>query len=108
MTTAELILFFAVMGLATFITRATPFVLLKSHKDSQLLLHFGRVLPVMILMVLVGFSVIDLLDVQGSRQALLAIAMVITSLVHLIFRQAMVSILVGTAVYVLGIQWLGW
>jgi branched-subunit amino acid transport protein AzlD len=62
----------------------------------------------MILMVLVGFSVIGLLDAQGSRQALLAIAMVITALVHLIFRQAMVSILVGTAVYVLGIQWLGW
>jgi len=108
MTTAELILFFAVMGLATFITRAAPFVLLKSHKDSRLLLHFGRVLPVMILMVLVGFSVIGLLDAQGGRQALLAIAMVITVLVHLIFRQAMVSILVGTAVYVLGIQWLGW
>ena len=108
MTTGELILFFAVMGLATFITRAAPFVLLKSHQDSRLLLHFGRVLPVMILMVLVGFGVIGLLDAQGSRQALLAIAMVITTLVHLIFRQAMVSILLGTAVYVLGIQWLGW
>jgi len=108
MTTGELILFFAVMGLATFITRAAPFVLLKSHQDSRLLLHFGRVLPVMILMVLVGFGVIGLLDAQGSRQALLAIAMVITTLVHLIFRQTMVSILLGTAVYVLGIQWLGW
>ena len=108
MTTSELVLFFAVMGLATFITRAAPFVLLKSHKDSRLLLHFGRLLQVMILMVLVGFSVIGLLDVQGSRQALLVIAMVITVLLHLIFRQAMVSILVGTAVYVLGIQWLGW
>ena len=108
MTTGELILFFAVMGLTTFITRVAPFVLLKSHKDSRLLLHFGRLLPVMILMVLVGFSVIGLLDAQSSRQALLAIAMVITVLLHLIFRQAMVSILVGTAVYVLGIQWLGW
>ena len=108
MTIAELILFFAVMGLATFITRAAPFVLLRSHKESRLLLHFGRVLPVMILIVLVGFSVIGLLDAQGSRQALLAIAMVITTLVHLMFRQAMVSILIGTAMYVLGIQWLGW
>ena len=108
MTTGELILFFAVMGLATLVTRAAPFVLLKSHKDSRLLLHFGRVLPVMILMVLVGFSVIGLLNAQGGRQTLLAIAMVITVLVHLIFRQAMISILVGTAVYVLGIQWLGW
>jgi branched-subunit amino acid transport protein AzlD len=62
----------------------------------------------MILMVLVGFSVIGLLDAQSSRQALLAIAMVISVLLHLIFRQAMVSILLGTAVYVLGIQWLGW
>ena len=51
---------------------------------------------------------IGLLDAQSSRQALLAIAMVITVLVHLIFRQAMISILVGTVVYVLGIQWLGW
>ena len=108
MTTGELILFFAVMGIATFLTRAAPFVLLKSHKDSRWLLHFGRVLPVMILVVLVGFSGVGLIDEQANRQVLIAIAMVITALAHLIFRQAMVSILLGTAVYVLGIQWLGW
>ena len=108
MTTGELILFFSVMGIATFLTRAAPFVLLKSHKDSRWLLHFGRVLPVMILVVLVGFSGVGLIDEQANRQVLIAIAMVITALAHLIFRQAMVSILVGTAVYVLGIQWLGW
>jgi branched-subunit amino acid transport protein AzlD len=108
MTTGELILFFSVMGIATFLTRAAPFVLLKSHKDSRWLLHFGRVLPVMILVVLVGFSGVGLIDEQANRQVLIAIAMVITALAHLIFRQAMVSILLGTAVYVLGIQWLGW
>jgi branched-subunit amino acid transport protein AzlD len=108
MTTGELILFFSVMGIATFLTRAAPFVLLKSHKDSRWLLHFGRVLPVMILVVLVGVSGVGLIDEQANRQVLIAIAMVITALAHLIFRQAMVSILLGTAVYVLGIQWLGW
>ncbi len=108
MTTGELIVFFAVMGIATFLTRAAPFVLLKSHKDSRWLLHFGRVLPLMILVVLVGFSGVGLIDEQANRHALIAIAMVITALVHLLFRQAMVSILLGTAVYVLGIQWLGW
>ena len=108
MTTGELIVFFAVMGIATFLTRAAPFVLLKSHKNSRWLLHFGRVLPLMILVVLVGFSGVGLIDEQANRQALIAIAMVITALVHLLFRQAMVSILLGTAVYVLGIQWLGW
>jgi len=108
MTTGGLIVFFAVMGIATFLTRAAPFVLLKSHKDSRWLLHFGHVLPVMILVVLVGFSGVGLIDEQANRQVFIAIAMVITALVHLLFRQAMVSILLGTAVYVLGIQWLGW
>ena len=108
MSTGELVLFFAIMGVATFLTRAAPFVLLKAHKDSRLLLHFGRVLPVMILVVLVGFSVVGLIDELANRHALIAIAMVITALVHLLFHQAMVSILLGTAVYVLGIQWLGW
>ena len=108
MTTGELIVFFAVMGIATLLTRAAPFVLLKSHKDSRWLLHFGRVLPLMILVVLVGFSGVGLIYEQANRHALIAIAMVITALVHLLFRQAMVSILLGTAVYVLGIQWLGW
>jgi len=108
MTTGELIVFFAVMGIATFLTRAAPFVLLKSHKDSRWLLHFGHVLPVMILVVLVGFSGVGLIDEQANRQVFIAIAMVITALVHLLFRQAMVSILLGTAVYVLAIQWLGW
>jgi len=108
MTTGGLIVFFAVMGIATFLTRAAPFVLLKSHKDSRWLLHFGHVLPVMILVVLVGFSGVGLIDEQANRQVFIAIAMAITALVHLLFRQAMVSILLGTAVYVLGIQWLGW
>ena len=108
MTTGGLIVFFAVMGIASFLTRAAPFVLLKSHKDSRWLLHFGHVLPVMILVVLVGFSGVGLIDEQANRQVFIAIAMVITALVHLLFRQAMVSILLGTAVYVLGIQWLGW
>jgi len=108
MTTGGLIVFFAVMGIATLLTRAAPFVLLKSHKDSRWLLHFGHVLPVMILVVLVGFSGVGLIDEQANRQVFIAIAMVITALVHLLFRQAMVSILLGTAVYVLGIQWLGW
>ena len=108
MTTGGLIVFFAVMGIATFLTRAAPFVLLKSHKDSRWLLHFGHVLPVMILVVLVGFSGVGLIDEQANRQVFIAIAMVITALVHRLFRQAMVSILLGTAVYVLGIQWLGW
>ena len=108
MTTGELVLFFAVMGVATFLTRATPFVLLKPHKNSRLLLHFGLVLPVMILVVLVGFSVVGLIDELANRNALIVIATVITALVHLLFHQPMVSILLGTAVYVLGIQWLGW
>jgi branched-subunit amino acid transport protein AzlD len=102
MTTGELIVFFAVMGIATFLTRAAPFLLLKSHKDSRWLLHFGRVLPLMILVVLVGFSGVGLIDEQANRHALIAIAMVITALVHRLFLLAMVSVQVGGVGSVVG------
>ena len=108
MSTMGLLLFFTVMGVATFITRVLPFLFLKAHRHSELLLHFGRVMPVMILVVLVGFGVIGLLETRQEDATLMLIAMVITTLVHLIFRQAVVSIVIGTAIYVLGVQGVLW
>ena len=65
-------------------------------------------MPLMILVVLVGFGVIGLLETRQEDATLMLIAMVITTLVHLIFRQAVVSIVMGTAIYVLGVQGVLW
>ena len=107
MNNQDLILFFTVMALATFITRATPFLLLKDNEDHFFLQDFSRLLPPMIMVVLVffGFTQLKLDDSNLVGLAILAIVLVV--ILQLVFRNALVSILVGTSIYVAGVQWMG-
>ena len=107
MNSQDLIIFFAVMALATFITRAAPFLLLKDNEDHFFLQDLSRLLPPMVMVVLVffGFNQLKLDDSNFIVLAILAIALVV--ILQLVFRNALVSILVGTGVYVMGVQWMG-
>ena len=51
---------FAVMGVATFITRVLPFVALTKAHDHPLLGDIGKLLPPMIMVVLVCFALTSL------------------------------------------------
>ena len=107
MDNAQLFGFFVVMGIATFITRALPFVALAQVKSHSILDRFGKSLPPMIMVVLVCFGLMSLEIESVSRGGLSAFAFLIVITLHAYFRQPLLSILTGTGVYVTGIQSFG-
>jgi branched-subunit amino acid transport protein AzlD len=99
---------FVVMAVATFFTRAAPFVLLGRFASHPLFATVSRLLPSMIMVVLVFFSLVTL-DYSGhvERYGLAAGALCVTLLVHRLFGHALISIMTGTALYGVGIQGFG-
>lgn len=94
-----LIYFILTMSLATFVTRATPFVLFHKQGEHPILVFLGRYLPPAIMLLLLIYCVKDInwfVD-QGGVNELLALSVVTTA--HLIFRNPLVSILLGTGLY---------
>jgi len=93
----------AVLAAATFATRALPFLLLSRVADHPLLEHLGRFLPPIVMVLLVVYSFkndaalsIDFVPELGCLALVAAL--------HLLFRQALQSIIVGTATYKVLVQ----
>lgn len=88
-----------IMAAATFVTRATPFLLLRQNADHPTLHHLGRYLPPAVMMLLIIYSVKDvpLFDPPYGLPYWLAIAA--TALIHAWKRNALLSIAVGTGLF---------
>ena len=100
----ELILVF-IMALITFVTRALPFVLF-DHGDHppKAVLYLGRVLPpaVMAMLIIYCLKDVSFLSPGGWVPALLSCVVVI--LLHLWKNNDLISIFVGTFLYMILIQ----
>jgi len=107
MDNAYLFSIFAVMGVATFITRALPFVALSQVASHPILDRFGKSLPPMIMVVLVYFGLVSLEIESIDRGGLSALSLTIVIVLHTYLRNPLLSILTGTGVYVVGIQGFG-
>jgi branched-subunit amino acid transport protein AzlD len=94
----------AVIALATFASRALPFICFGSREPPVILLTIEKNLPPMILMLLVIYCLKDVqwLSAPHGIPELLSIG--ITAGLHLWKRNAMLSIFIGTALYMIMIQ----
>jgi branched-subunit amino acid transport protein AzlD len=102
-STAYLLSVIVVAALATFLTRALPFVLLYRWSDHPLLKHLGRYLPPVLMVLLLLYALRDtLVSGQHLLSALLALGLV--TLLHLLWRNSLISILAGTGLYMALIQ----
>ncbi|MDP6190452.1 MAG: AzlD domain-containing protein [Gammaproteobacteria bacterium] len=102
-STYHLILIMLVMAVATFLTRALPFVVFYKTSEHPILNYLGRVLPpvIMVLLVVYSFKNKDIMSI-GFLPELLALLMV--ALLHFIWRQPLVSIIGGTGLYMVFVQ----
>ena len=98
---------FAVMGVATFMTRLLPFVALTRSQSHPILVYVGRVLPPMTMVVLVCFGLSSLQIASLDRLGLSFVALTAVTTLQLSMGNPLLSILVGTGVYTFGVQWLG-
>lgn len=99
-STLYILSFIAVATVATFATRVIPFLFLSRHHEHPLLLHIGRYLPAAVMALLVVVFLIKSASWSApafGADALLPCAVVI--LLHLWRRNALLSIVAGTAVY---------
>src|SRR5690625_1947731 len=90
----------AVMALATLATRAAPFLFLRGRAAQHpLLLYLGRNLPPAVMLLLVLYSLRSLPTLPWSDTAAHLLAVGATVAAHLWRRNSLLSIGVGTALF---------
>lgn len=98
-----LLSFIALAGVATFLTRALPFLLFSKQADHPMLQFLGHYLPPVLMVLLVVYALrTPLVTGDGLTQSVLALAAVVG--LHLLLRNALVSILGGTFCYMFLVQ----
>lgn len=95
-----------VMFLVTMALRAAPFVALTRLRDSQVVRYLGGTMPAGVMVVLVVYTLRDTTTAVGSWLPA-AVALALTLGVHLAWRRAAISIVVGTAAFMLLTAWIG-
>ena len=95
----------SMVALATQITRWLPFLMFPENKQPpKVVLYLGRVLPPAMMGLLVVYSLRSTDLLTGSHGLPEAIAVAVTAGLHLWKRSTLLSILAGTAGYMLLVQ----
>lgn len=91
----------AVMAVATFATRAAPFLLLGRHAGHPLLQYLGRYLPAAVMLLLVIYTLRDVAFTSAPFGLHHLAAIAVTAGLHLWRGHALLSIGAGTATFML-------
>ncbi len=90
------------MFAVTFALRALPFAALRPLRDSALVAYLSRHMPAGVMIILVVYTLRGVSIGEEAPHGLPeALAIAATVILHLVRRNAVVSIIVGTAVYML-------
>ena len=98
-----LIIVIIVMALSTYFTRLIPFVLFSSGRESSILNYVAKGTPPMVMMILVVYMLKDIND-QSYELIYTLIALTITIGFQVYKRNALLSIVAGTAAYMFFVQ----
>lgn len=105
MTSVQIAITVAAIALGTIITRFIAFVVFPAGKQApDFVLYLGRALPPAVFAMLLVYCLKDVNLLSGSHGLPEAIAMIIVILLHLKWRQMLVSVAGGTISYMLLIQ----
>ncbi|MBQ4506941.1 MAG: branched-chain amino acid transporter permease [Firmicutes bacterium] len=105
MTVREQLITVAILVAATMLTRFLPFAVFSSGKPApRIVMYLGRVLPPAIFSMLVVYCLrsVDLMSDSHGLPELIAV--LVTAGVHLWRRQTLLSIVAGTACYMILLQ----
>lgn len=95
----------AIMAAVTFLIRLSPFLIFgKQKKTPQWIVYLGRVLPPAVMGMLIVYSLKSVDVLKGSSWIPVVIAVLSTVGLHLLKRNNLLSILGGTAIYMMLIQ----
>ena len=107
MTFPEECITIALCALASVLTRALPFLLLSEKKPTPPIIRYlGNVLPAAVFGMLIVYCLKDTTFLSGTHGLPELAGILMTAVLHLKFRQMLLSIGGGTAVYMVLIQYL--
>lgn len=105
LTMVQTLVILLAVAAGTQITRWLPFVLFPEHREPpKVVAYLGRVLPPAMMGLLVVYSLRSTDLLGGSHGIPEAIAVAVTAGLHLWRRNTLLSILAGTACYMLLVQ----
>ena len=106
MTFPEECITIALCALASVLTRALPFLLLSEKKPTlPIIRYLGNVLPAAVFGMLIVYCLKDTTFLSGTHGLPELAGILMTAVLHLKFRQMLLSIGGGTAVYMVLIQY---
>ena len=98
-----LLLVILIMTAATYTTRLAPFVLFASHKEAPILTFIAKNSPPMVMTILLIYMLRDV-NYLSFEVVYTFIALLVTIGFHLYRRNALLSIIAGTIVYMIAVQ----
>ena len=105
MTTLQAVAVIAVMALVTFLTRVLPFLLFgRGGNPPRIILYLGTYLPAAVIAMLVVYCLRNMTFAQPSGWAPALIASAAVAAVHIWKRSNMLSIVGGTLLYMVLVQ----
>ena len=92
-----------VMTVSTYVTRLTPFLLFGKGQESSLLNYISKSTPPMVMTILVIYMLKDV-EYLTFEIVYTFIALLVTAGLHIYKRNALLSIVSGTIVYMIFVQ----
>ncbi len=93
-----------VATIATYMTRVTPFVFFAKRKPSPLIRYIEWNMPLMIMVILVFYALRDVKWEQYPFGIAEITGVIVAILIHVKFNNALLSIIISTAMYMFLIQ----
>ncbi|MGY1633767.1 branched-chain amino acid transporter permease [Geodermatophilus sp. SYSU D01186] len=90
----------AIAAALTWAMRAAPFAVLAPMRDSAVVRHLSRHVPLGVMLILAVYTLRDVPTTTGTAALPFVVAVAVTVGLHLWRRNALVSILTGTVVHV--------
>lgn len=104
MSNAHTIALIAVMAAVMMLLRFLPFVLLGKREVPSIVAYLGKVLPYAVMGMLIVYCLKDVSFLKAPFALPEIIAAAAVVLLHVLFRNTLVSILCGTVCYMLLVQ----
>lgn len=105
LSTKEALILIFFIAVATFLTRATPFLLFPPHKKTpSFIIYLGKILPYATIGMLLVYCLKDVSFLSGSHGLPEGIAILAITLVHLRERNILLSVGGGTLFYMFLVQ----
>lgn len=101
LSNTQAIILIAVASLATILNRSMPFIFLNKHRNNKYIVYLGKVLPYSIIGLLMIYSIKDISIMAMPYGLPEIIAIVLTALIHRLLKNNLVSIGLGTAIYLI-------